>query len=459
MAATNIPFSKANVRTIFDYETVAGQANVAVSKSKQVAYDSNAIVRQQTLTANVELVGDRYQRAYIPGPKNPGGAFTSHMTDQMIVAAYEAMLGKRVTTTYVVPAPTAVIVLASGAVDVGTHSYKVVFNKTGRYVGATTPSTASTIITTDGTHGKVNVTRPGPSTLPTGWTWDVYRTVVGNGAPWKLVNPTPLAGSVVTYLDNIADSALGASAPGAGAADDYQHVITINSALPTWNIERSIPYGGPTPDATQYSLALGCTVDRGRVAMKSTGFYDMALDILADSVSTQNSSFETGTPIDWRSGEKLHHAMIGTGKVLLGPVGGAMAANAKFLDFSLDHQNTLDKTDFPLTFAGDRGSLIAGIANTTVSGTIKVSDNTVLSMLQNPANFWAISIEHDFATPFHSLLHEFLSVQFDPTDAATTGQGIQTVAFNGHVSKEAVSGEQIRITCINGESGTPYTAP
>jgi hypothetical protein len=107
------------------------------------------------------------------------------------------------------PAPVAALAGAgAGNVDNGTHSYKFVKLVPG---GKTLPGAASNIVTTNGGNGKVNVTLPG-------WTetnvygMEVYRTVAGNAAPWKLLTTTyePSGG---TYLDNTADAGLGADAP------------------------------------------------------------------------------------------------------------------------------------------------------------------------------------------------------------------------------------------------------
>jgi hypothetical protein len=191
--------------------------------------------------------------------------------------------------------------------------------------------------------------------------------------------------------------------------------------------------------------------------MKATGFDDFTGNFIARGVGTNASSFETGTPSEWRYGEKLHDAMIGAGKVRLGLAGGAAADFVGYVvDLKYDHNNNLDKTDFPMGYQGDRGSAIPMQAVGTLSGTLKVSDKTILPLLQDYTKLYKITVQHDFATYGHSKLHEFLACQFDPTDAQVSGQGILTVPFTSHVVIDPDSGEMVRVTIVNGEPTASY---
>jgi hypothetical protein len=451
--ATTIPVSKTNIVVLLDRETAWGTVN-ADPASKKLAYDIASILRQQALDANVELRGDRKQGAYVPGQKNPGGQFKQHMTDVTSVLWFEAMLGGRVTTEIGAAGCTVSAALAgvgAGLVTTGAHSYKIVFNKP---TGHTIPSAKSGVVTTDtSTNGKVNVSRTGGA-LPTGWTWDIYRTVTGDTGAWKLVNPTPLAASVTSYLDNIADGSLGADAPSTSTKGDYSHVITVAQTLPSYTIERSHPYNDGSFD---YVLSKGCVLDTGKIAMKATGFDDFDGTFLAAGVSTEAASFEDdfNAANDWRNGEKLHDAMIGAGKVQLD----SSSFVGYVLDISYAHNNNLDKSDFPMGLLGNRGSAIPMQSVGTLTGTIKVSDKTVLPLLQDPSVLHAISVEFDFATFGHSKFIEFLACQFDPTDAPVNAQGILTVPFTAHVVIDPVTGETVRATIVNGEPTGSYDHP
>jgi len=120
--------------------------------------------------------------------------------------------------------------VGAGSVNNGAHSYKIVVNKTGGT--HTLPSAASAPLTVvnHSTNGKVDVARTG-GTLPTGDTWDVYRTA-GNADPtkdsnFKLVNPSPLSASTTTYQDNIADGSLGAVAPTTSTAGTNPENVAV----------------------------------------------------------------------------------------------------------------------------------------------------------------------------------------------------------------------------------------
>ena len=450
--ASLIPVSKTNIVLLIDREAAWGTVNTTPA-AKQLAYDVAAIVRQQALDADTSLRGDRKQGIYVPGQKNPGGQLKQHQTDQTAVMWFEAMLGGRVTSPIGAAGCTASATLAgvgAGLVTTGAHSYKIVVTKGA--LGHTLPSAKSGVVTTDtSTNGKVNVSRTGGA-LPIGWTWDIYRTVTGDTGAWELVNPTPLAASVTTYLDNIADGSLGAAAPSAATAGDYSHVIKVANTLPSYSVERQHPYNDGTYD---YVLSTGAVCDTANIAMKATGFDDFDGTFLASGVHTLDATaLGSPTPAEWRNGEKLHDAMIGAGKVLFD-----LASFGYVVDLKYAHNNNLDKTDFPMGLQGDRGSAIPMQSVGTLTGTIKVSDKTILPLLQNPQTLHSLSVEFDFATFGHSKLIEFLGVQFDPTDAAVNAQGILTVPFTGHVVVDPVSGETVRATIVNGEPTTSYDHP
>lgn len=450
--ASLIPISKTNIVGLIDVEEDWGVLNASPA-SKQFAYNAIGIARQQALEANVELRGNRKQGAYVPGQKNPGGPVNLHQTDLLAPLLYEAMLGARTSSEIGAAGCTVSAALAglgAGLVTTGTHSYKIVVTKGA--LGYTLPSAKSNVVTTDtSTNGKVNVSRTG-GTLPTGWTWDIYRTEAGDASAWKLVNVAPLGAGVTSYQDNIADGSLGADAPAASTYGDHSHVITVGTALPSYSIERQHFYVDGTND---YILALGCVCNTATLQMKATGFDDFQGNFLARSVATNAASFEAGTPTEWRYGEKLHDAMIGAGKVTLD--GGNFVGYV--VDLKYDHNNNLDTTDYPMGYQGDRGSAVPMQAVGTLSGNLKVSDKTILPLLQDYATMHSITVRHDFATFGHFKLQEFIACQFDPTDAPVSGQGILTVPFTAHVVADANTGEMTRATIVNSVAGSLYDHP
>lgn len=462
-----LPISKTNVITLLNCEQTYGVAPMTASTYKRIAFNASSLARQQTLIPNPELRGNRMQGALVPGPKNPGGPVQGYQTDQTIVAFYHALFGAR-TTTEVGAAGIALTATQSATLGTtppaaGAHSYVAVLSKGGSGTAKRTLHSAlnAATVTADGTH-KVTASRTG-GTLPTGWTWALYGTaaaadptVVGN---YKLVTGTIALGAGVTSYDiDVADASLGAAVPTISDSGfgDYQHVITVGPTLPSYAIERSIPY---PLDPYQYALGVGAKCDTGKVQLKSTGYFDLQSSWLAQSVQTYATSAETGTAMDWRFGEKLHQAMVGAGKVLIGPSTagvGAATAFGKFIDISINHNNNLDKTDYPLGLSGDRGSLAELQAITTVTGTLKISEPNALNLIQSAPQLWAISIEHDLATFGHKMIETFYGCQFDPTDAVVSGQGLLTASFTSHAVQDPTSNLQVQITVINGEPGTSY---
>ena len=461
-----IPISKTNIATIMAAEAAYGVAPAAVTAGiyKQIAYTASSLARQQTLTPNPELRGSRMQGTLVVGPKNPGGPVQGYMTDQDIVSFLWATFGSRVTTEIGACGCTLTAVnnVAAGLVDVGAHSYVVVITKTipaGHTLYSPLNAVAATV-TAPGAESVTVTLVGGP--LPTGWTWALYRTKAGADPTvltnyFDIVAAQTLAANVTSYLDVAADAALGVSTPpSTSTAGDYQHVITIGQELPSFTIERSLPY---PLDSAQYVLGVGAKVDTMKVQFKSTGYYELQGAFLCQSVKTNDSTAAAAALADWRNGEKIHQAMIGSGKVLVGPSAlGLSAATVwgKFEDVTIDQNNNLDKTDYPLGYQGDRGSLAALQSITGVSGTIKISEPAALQLIQSAPELWVVSIEHDFATFGHKMIETFYGCQFDPMDAAVAGQGILTASFTAHAIQDPTSALQVQVTVINGEPTGSY---
>jgi hypothetical protein len=461
------PISKTNVVTLINREAVYGVAPTTASTYKQIAFNASSLARQQTLTPNPELRGSRMQGPLVVGPKNPGGPVQGYQNDLTIVAFYEAMFGTRVTTE--VGACNVSLTAATGAAtgatfpDAGSHTYAVIISKGGSGTAKRTlyKIVATAVNVADGSHKILVSLIGGP--LPTGWTWALYRTKVGGNpalpASYFQVTPALALGAAVTsYADDQADASLGSVMPTASDTGygDFQHVITIGQTLPSYTIERNVPY---PLDAYDYILGVGCKIDTGKVQFKSTGYFDLQTNWLTQSVHTLSASAETGTPIDWRFGEKLHQAMVGTGRVLVGAsVNGLVGATAfgKILDFTVDQNNNLDKTDYPLGLSGDRGSLAELQSITKISGTMKVSDPSVLALVQSAPELNIVSIEHDLATFGHKMIQTFYGCQFDPMDAPVAGQGLLTVAFTANAVQDPTSNLQVQMTIINSVPGTQY---
>jgi hypothetical protein len=440
-----IPLSNTNIATLIGIESAYGSV---ATNGFRLAYEQNTLVRNQALEKNTELRGGRQMGTSVPGVKNPGGTLLFHQTDQTLPFALYAALGAMDAGT-ISPqaAPTAALINSAGIVTSGAHSYAYVVTDG---LGNTRGSSASNAVTTvEATDGQVTVTKAG--TLPTGWTWAIYRTHAGEAASpltgFQLIpSASALAASVTSFVDNIADATLTSAYPGSFTADDETHVITIADTLPSYTIERSHPYVA----ATKYYAALGCVVNKATISVKGTGYFDIGLDWLFASLSGPNASSFDATPTDWRSGTKIHHAMALAAKVKLDG-----AAFAKFLDLKIDHMNNLNTEDVPVGGTGDHASHVPMQAETQVTGTLKVCDDTDISMVQDTSTTHTMSIQWDFPTLSHYCKIELAGVQFDPTDPSPSGQGILKFSANGFASQPG-GGQQIIATIFNGVPTATY---
>lgn len=131
-----------------------------------------------------------------------------------VTAAGETVAGTKsnVVTLAAPTAPAAALVAEAGNITAGDHSYKVTnTNAAGESVG----SAKSNVVTADAGHGKVTVTiAAGPAGTTSR---KVYRTETGDAGAYKLVGT--VADNVTLILDdNVADGALGAVMPAAAGS-------------------------------------------------------------------------------------------------------------------------------------------------------------------------------------------------------------------------------------------------
>ena len=149
---------------------------------------------------------------------------------------------------------------AGGAVTAGDHSYKVTFVSGS---GETAPGTASTVATAITTDGQ---TIP-LTAIPVGGTGTtarkIYRTVTGNTGAYKLLT-TIANNSATTFVDTIADAALGASAPSTNTTVStsgstiFSPDPTDDTALPWLALRKVIP--GDSAGGYQEEFHYDCRV-------------------------------------------------------------------------------------------------------------------------------------------------------------------------------------------------------
>jgi hypothetical protein len=438
-----IPISGGNVPTIIGIEAVPG---VVATIGKWLAYDQNTLVPNQTMEKNTELRGNRQMGTRVPGMKNPGGTLLGHQTDKTLPQSWAAALGV-ITAGDIAPqpAPVATLRAVAGLVTSGTHSYKYVV--TDAAAGTRESDVSNTVTTVEADHGQVTVARPG--VLPVGWTWTPYRSAEGNAVtgPW-IQDGTPLPYNVVSFIDNLADGSLSGTWPVSFTADENIHVITPGLVLPAHSVQVKFPYLG---DAAEYYVALGAYVNKATMKVTGAGYYDMGLDFLYfDDAGPNVASFDVD-PLDWRSGEKIHHAMALAAKVLLDGV-----ACAKLIDFTVTVSNNLSTEDHPVGGGGGLGSLAPGQQEIGIAATLKVTDPAVLAMARDTATLHTLSIQHDFATAGHYIKHDIFGIGFDPTRPGISGQGIVKMSTNGAASQPD-GGNQIQVTVNNGIATSVYT--
>ncbi len=168
-------------------------------------------------------------------------------------------------------APAVALVALAGNVNAGTHAWKITIVTSD---GETAGSVASAILTTDGGHGQVTVTMP-TANIPSNATgWNVYRTIVGNTGPFKLVGFQAKA-SGANFTDNVADASLGVMAPVESTAVSLSAWVDAKSRILTlwW----------PYADANQGTVENDTNTYRTRRAPSGTTFLEFAGDTPAVS--------------------------------------------------------------------------------------------------------------------------------------------------------------------------------
>lgn len=109
---------------------------------------------------------------------------------------------------------------AAGNVNVGTHSWKVTFVAG---TAETLPGPKSNVLNVLTSAKQVNL-----SSIPLGGTGTtarkIYRTITGDTGNWKLVG-TISDNTTTTFVDNVADAALGADAPTANNTGDLEFFL------------------------------------------------------------------------------------------------------------------------------------------------------------------------------------------------------------------------------------------
>jgi hypothetical protein len=132
---------------------------------------------------------------------------------QPVRLAIQGPAGRYGDNALIPDAPTATLAGAgAGLVTSGTHSYLVVFGRNQAPAKGQMGTASGSVTTATGSDGKVNLTA-----IPLGPTGTVrryiYRTAAGNAlvGPWLLLT-TIEDNTTTTYLDNIADGSLGATA-------------------------------------------------------------------------------------------------------------------------------------------------------------------------------------------------------------------------------------------------------
>ena len=144
------------------------------------------------------------------------------------VSIAEAMTWSRIDASGQEPAPGAITValagLGAGNVDIGVHRYLASFVTAD---GETQAGTISTAVTTAGGNGQVAL-----SAIPLGGaavtSRKLYRTAA-NGSTYLLL-ATLSDNTTTVYADNVADSSLGAGAPGTNTTTDPMLGMLITAA-------------------------------------------------------------------------------------------------------------------------------------------------------------------------------------------------------------------------------------
>lgn len=160
---------------------------------------------------------------------------------------------------------TATLVSVAGSVDSGAHSYKVTFvTADGESEAGTASNSVTTVVATD---GQVALTAIPVSPVSDVTARNIYRTTAG-GSTYKLLIQIA-NNTATTYTDNIADSALGATAPTISTIPTYSDLIRVTERVNYKAID-VIPYAEflkfyPDPSAYSSSVPDRCAVWNQRI--------------------------------------------------------------------------------------------------------------------------------------------------------------------------------------------------
>jgi hypothetical protein len=192
----------------------------------------------------------------------------------------------------------AALITVAGLVDSGTHSYKITF-VTADGEGDVSP--ASNVVTTVvATDGQVALTAIPVSPSSEVTARNIYRTAAG-GSVYKLVAQIA-NNTATTYTDNIADVALGATAPTISTIPTYSDLVRVTERVNYKAID-VIPYAEflkfyPDPAAYSSSVPDRCAVWNQRIYFGPTPMssnVDIFIEFIrhdADLLLTSNLFYE-----------------------------------------------------------------------------------------------------------------------------------------------------------------------
>ncbi len=217
---------KANTAT--DVKSFSGKLYVAMNSASQYKWSADGITFRTTEHSNskaefLSVLGTQLAKAVLPNEVK-----LSTYPDEPAGSDYTP--------------PTATLVNASGAVDAGTHSYKVSFSSVSGVPESLPTLVSNTINCVANVSQQVNI-----SALPvyegSGATVirRLYRTVAANASvgPWNFV--ANISDNTTTYYtDNIGDTALGAGAPTISTYNQWGTAINIGDT--SANITGMVPW-------------------------------------------------------------------------------------------------------------------------------------------------------------------------------------------------------------------------
>jgi hypothetical protein len=223
-----------------------------------------------------------------------------------------------------------------------------------------------------------------------------------------------------------------------GAATPWTHTVSPGSDIPTFMLERKLPYAA----ADRFYRYSGCRINTWSFEFKSSGFvigtFGVSGGNFLDSATQHDAS-----AVDFRTGTKIHGQHLKTSTIKLDNV-----ATLELLDLTISGSSNLIPDDYPMGANGYRGGNgPGGFGDVMVKGNLRCLTNATVALLDGEPH--TLEFQHEKTVNVLSALWTMYAVQFNRTHPAASGPGAVRLAFEGEAVQDG-NGDVIDCVAICG---------